>query len=470
MKKTVYNILTALAACAMLVSCGKMLDSVAPKDQISADKLTDKDLAQLTNGTLHQYEAFLMNLWFEGDYYGENFKGGPGFEYADVHGDLQSPSASIPLTRWRYCYNKLTYANLLIKSAELSSNQDNADVKSARGTGYMFRAMIYNGLVQRYGGVPIIRKANNLDVVPRSSEAEVWNFILEDLEVAESCLDNFKSIAYPSKEAVWVLKSKVYLWMGNYGKAIEYADKVMASPAFKLENDSDGWAKMYVYGTTSKEIVFAPINIRLTDFIRLYERVNDTDGSYNYSPTDDVYANLFNDTALHSGDCRHVATFSAADPKAIIKFPNGQSGQFVENKDASQSPLICYRLADVYLVKAEAQWAKDGNADAALLTLKDFMANRYESVNLPSSLSDAEFEALILDENRREFYCEGHRWFDVKRFGQQHHNADFSTWINTQYTGWGGRDYLIYWPIPQEERDLSYGQYTQNPGYAGYNE
>lgn len=470
MKKTVYNILTALAACAMLVSCGKMLDSVAPKDQISADKLTDKDLAQLTNGTLHQYEAFLMNLWFEGDYYGENFKGGPGFEYADVHGDLQSPSAGIPLTRWRYCYSKLIYANLLIKSAELSTNPDNPDVKAARGTGYLFRAMIFNGLVQRYGGVPIIKTANNLDVVPRSSEADVWNFILEDLDVAEDCLDNFKNIAYPSKEAVWVLKSKVHLWMGNYDKAIEYADKVISSPTFKLENDSEGWAKMFVYGTTSKEIVFAPINIRLTDFIRIYERVNDTDGSFNYSPTDDVYANLFKDDSWRGGDFRHQATFSASDPKPIIKFPNGQAGQFVENKDASQSPLMCYRLADAYLAKAEAQWARDKKADTAIGTMKEFMSKRYQNLNLPGTMSNTDFETLILDENRREFYCEGHRWFDVKRIGQQHHKADFSTWINTQYTGWGGRDFLIYWPIPQEERDLSYGQYTQNPGYAGYGE
>lgn len=469
MKKTIYCILIALSAYAA-VSCGKMMDGVVPKDQISADKLTDKDLTQLTNGTLHQYEAFLMNLWYEGDYYGENFKGGPGFEYADVHGDLQSPSASIPLTRWRYCYNKLIYANLLIKSAELSTNPDSDDVRAARGTGYLFRAMIYNGLVQRYGGVPIIRTANNLEVVPRSTESQVWEFILENLDVAEECLGNFKSIAYPSKEAVWVLKSKVYLWMGMYEKAIQYADMVISSPAFKLENDSEGWAKMFVYGTTSKEIVFAPINIRLTDFIRIYERVNDTDGSFNYSPADDVYANLFSDDAWRVNDNRHKATFSPTDSKVVIKFPNGQSGQFVENKDASQSPLMCYRLADAYLAKAEAQWAKDGNADNALNTLKDFMSNRYQNLNLPASMSNSEFEALILDENRREFYCEGHRWFDVKRMGLQHHKSDFSSWINTQYKGWGGRDFLIYWPIPQEERDLSYGKYTQNPGYAGYEE
>lgn len=113
-----------LCVSVLAASCS-WLDNPSPKGQIPANKLTDNDLALLTNGTLHQYEAFLSNLWFEGDYLAENFKGGPGFSYADVHGETQSASAQIPLTRWQYCYQKLNYANLLIKSALAASNQDN---------------------------------------------------------------------------------------------------------------------------------------------------------------------------------------------------------------------------------------------------------------------------------------------------------------------------------------------------------
>lgn len=102
-----------LCVSVLAASCS-WLDNPSPKGQIPANKLTDNDLALLTNGTLHQYEAFLTNLWFEGDYLAENFKGGPGFSYSDVHGETQSASAKIPLTRWQYCYQKLNYANLLI--------------------------------------------------------------------------------------------------------------------------------------------------------------------------------------------------------------------------------------------------------------------------------------------------------------------------------------------------------------------
>lgn len=458
---------TILSAAALLAatSCS-WLDSPSPKDQIPADKLTDSDIALLTNGTLHQYEAFLKNLWYEGDYLAENFKGGPGYNFSDVHGETQSASAKIPLTRWQYCYEKLSYANLLIKSALSAQNQASESVRTALGTGYLFRAMIYTGLVQRYGGVPIVKVSGSTEIIPRSSEEEVWAMIVEDLKTAEDLLGNYTSFAYPSKEFCKAFRARIMLWLKDDAEAISLCDEVLGTSLFKLNGTSEGFASMYINGTNNSEIIFAPINIRSTDYIRIYENVNDTDGSWNYSPADECYASLFEDDAMRSGDIRKAPTFSPDDPKPVRKFPNGQSGQFIANPDPSQSPLMAMRLADVYLIKAEAQWAK-GDYDGSLSTLKDFLGKRYATVSLPATLDKDELEALILDENRREFYAEGHRWFDIKRIGLRHHTTDFSTWINTQYSEWHGRDFLMYWPVPQDERDKAAGAYTQNPGYSG---
>ena len=99
--------------------------------------------------------------------------------------------------------------------------------------------------------------------------------------------------------------------------------------------------------------------------------------------------------------------------------------------------------------------------------------------------SDEEFEAFLLDELQREFYAEGRRWFDIKLLAIRRHGyvsfldynkGDFTTWIKTIYPGndayeidgWNDRHQLMYWPIPQAERDKSYGALTQNPGYEGY--
>lgn len=125
-------------------------------------------------------------------------------------------------------------------------------------------------------------------------------------------------------------------------------------------------------------------------------------------------------------------------------------GQFIANDDPSASPIMVFRLADAYLTKAEAQ-----GASAGLATMKTFMTNRYAAVDLPASMDEKEFQNLVLDENNREFYAEGRRWFDIKRTGR-----------TDLYKTWNGRDHLLYWPIPQDEIDLvGEDVYPQNPGY-----
>lgn len=484
MKK--FKLIFALSIVLAVSACGKMLDEIAPKGAITTDKLKDSDIALLNNGVMHQFEAIVSNLWFEGDYLAENYAAGPGFSFSDTHAETQSAASSTALSRWTYCYNKLQYANLLLNAA---NGKDSAAAQEALAVGYFFRAHVYYNLVTRYGGVPIIETPTNLDAsVQRVSEAEVWKFIEDDLDRADAALSaagvTFKSFAYVSPEAVALLRARVLLWEGKYGDAAAEAGKVITSSAgFQLSDNAEDWAKMFINGTSSREIVFAPINIRSTDYIRLFEKVNDTDGSFNYSPTPALYSGLFADTEVKTGDIRAKATFGG-EATRVIKFPNGQSGQFITNPAPSESPLLVFRLADAYTLKAEAEWL-GGSVGTALETLKTLMETRYENVNLPASMSDDEFEALLLDELQREFYAEGRRWFDIKLLAIRRHGyvsfldysgGDFTTWIKTVYPGndsyaidgWNDRHQLMYWPIPQAERDKSYGALTQNPGYEGY--
>lgn len=467
--------------------CSKMLDRISPKGAITTDKLTDSDIALLNNGVMHQFEAIVSNLWFEGDYLAENYAPGPGFSFSDTHAETQSAASSTALSRWTYCYGKLQYANLLLDAVK---GNDSTAGQEARAVGYFFRAYVYYNLVTRYGGVPIIDTPTNMDAsVTRAGEAEVWKFIEDDLDRADAALAaaniTFKSFAYVSPEAVSLLRTRVLLWEGKYAEAIVASDKVISSAAgFKFSESVDDWAQMFINGSSSRELVFAPINVRSTDYIRLFERVNDTDGSFNYSPTTALYNNLFADTPVKTGDWRAKATFGE-DETRIIKFPNGQSGQFIKNPAPSESPLVVFRLADAYLMKAEAQWL-GGSVSDAIATISTLMEKRYESLSLPATMTDDEFESLLLDELQREFYGEGRRWFDIKRLAVRRHGyvsfldyerGDFPSWIKTVYPGndsyeidgWNDRHQLMYWPIPQVERDKSYGALTQNPGYEGYN-
>ena len=206
-------------------------------------------------------------------------------------------------------------------------------------------------------------------------------------------------------------------------------------------------------------------NLRSTSQLRIFEKMNDTDGSFNYSMATGLRSSLFADASAagldRSGDIRYEPTYNPAEDRRIIKFPNGgeNMGQFVVNPDASQSPIVIFRLADVLLTKAEAQ----GNTSEGLATMTVFLDSRYASVTMPSAMSSDDFRDLVLDENQREFYAEGRRWFDLKRVALQDKNFD----LDKVYDSWNGRDHLLYWPIPQDERDLAgHDNYPQNPGYA----
>ncbi len=440
-----------IGACMLLFAgCAKQLDDIRPKHAISSENVNEADLSKLTNGVLNRMESLVVSFWSDGDYLGENFTEGPGFDYTDdFMGEIVSTSSSWSKSRWQTGFVALMHINELLKSANSASPESSAAMQ-AKGTAYFFRAYIYYQLVTRFGNLPILTTPS-MDVIGLSKESDVWSQVIADLHEAEKYLDTVSNVYRPSDEACWILLAKAYLWTGDKAKAVEYADKVITSGKFQLCKTSNDFASMFVAGNSSKEIVFALANKRSTSFLRIFEKMNDTDASFNYSMAEGLRTSLFADT-FGTKDIRKDPTYNPAFPVRIIKFPNGgqDMGQFILNEEPSASPIMMFRLADAYLVKAEAQ-----GASAGLATMKEFMTSRYASVNLPTSMSDKEFQDLVLDENNREFYAEGHRWFDIKR-----------TKRTDLIKCWEGRDHLLYWPIPQSEIDLvGKDKYPQNPGY-----
>ena len=109
-------------------------------------------------------------------------------------------------------------------------------------------------------------------------------------------------------------------------------------------------------------------------------------------------------------------------------------------------------------LKAEAE-----GASAGLATMEEFMENRYGSVSLPAAMSDDEFRTLLLDENNREFYAEGRRWFDIKRL----YLSDVSTAkpFRGGFNEWAS-EHSFLWPVPQNQIDIAGKEnYPQNPNY-----
>lgn len=128
-----------------------------------------------------------------------------------------------------------------------------------------------------------------------------------------------------------------------------------------------------------------------------------------------------------------------------------------------QRDFILMRLADAYLIRAEAH-LKQGNAaqaaeDLNVIRRRGAWDGEEASMEITAAEVDIDF---ILDERARELVGEGHRWFDLARTNKlvervKAHNLDATNNI---------QPYHVLRPIPLDQIDRTEGGYEQNPGYT----
>ncbi len=132
-------------------------------------------------------------------------------------------------------------------------------------------------------------------------------------------------------------------------------------------------------------------------------------------------------------------------------------------KEQGQRDFILMRLADAYLLRAEAYWRSGNNAAAAedINRIRTRASWPGKEAEMQITAADVT-EDFILDERARELVGEGHRWFDLVRFGKlvervKKYNLDAAPNI---------KDYHKLRPIPLDQIDRTEGGYAQNPGYT----
>ncbi len=460
MQKLIYKLTLLLSFSVLLYSCSKQLDAVSPRDAVPENRLTSNDIALLRNGMYNRIEDAVYASWFDFDVKGENFASGPGFSLVDPM-NMTTTSPEV-LSIWRAVYTNVLQPNFLIETIDNLGSSATQQQLSFKGEALYFRALLYYNLVTRYGGVPLVTK-RTFENVPRSTEQQTWNQIIGDLRLAEQLTPAFSDRFYVSKSAVHAMLAKVFLAQKEYDSVINYANRVVATGRFSPATDSASYASMFFSGSTSRELIFALANNTLTNQKLFYQMVNDVDGSWNYGPTPSLFTNLYADntigTAVRRGDRRRTAVFISNNTR-ITKFPNARSGQqslaTPATNNANQTPIIISRYSDVLLMLAEAQsLSSNSSISAAAATLNSYFTTRYNNPPTQASvasLSPANFQNLILNERRREFFGEGQWWYDVKRTNRLDLFASLA-----------GRNHLMLYPIPQTERDLA--GYEQNPGY-----
>lgn len=161
-------------------------------------------------------------------------------------------------------------------------------------------------------------------------------------------------------------------------------------------------------------------------------------------------------------------------PPPVRKFDD-PSAQFAQH--GSTRNIILARLADAYLVKAEAEFKLGNNTAAAqaINVVRERAAVTGHQADMDITPGQVTIN-LILDERARELLGEYHRWFDLKRTGQlvtrdEKYNRNVQLWISQGtfiggVQGFGSKagDKLLR-PIPQTAIDLNHATVQQNQGY-----
>jgi hypothetical protein len=97
---------------------------------------------------------------------------------------------------------------------------------------------------------------------------------------------------------------------------------------------------------------------------------------------------------------------------SIVKWQNRRSDNSdVSNRQFSDTDIPLFRLAEIYLTRAEAEY-RLGGQDAAALADLNVLRTRAHAVNMTSIDKN-----ILIDEWCREFYMEGRRRSDLVRFG-----------------------------------------------------
>jgi hypothetical protein len=139
------------------------------------------------------------------------------------------------------------------------------------------------------------------------------------------------------------------------------------------------------------------------------------------------------------------------------------------NIQAGSNDVVVMRLAEMYLIAAEAENKLGNNAAAAdMVNVLRVRAAKKTPVDYTQAMrvSAADITPeFILDERAREFAGEYIRWFDLKRTRNAQNFASYIKARNPDITG--VEEYHRLRPIRQEELNalLNAGEFGQNPGY-----
>tara|TARA_R110000868_G_scaffold71713_2_gene209693 strand:- start:19915 stop:21246 length:1332 start_codon:yes stop_codon:yes gene_type:complete len=370
--------------------------------------------------------------------------------YSEVYQHTLMASNTLISSWWNQAYSIIYAANDILKGVENSHTLAAEDRARFKGQALFVRAYMHSLLVNLYGEVPYIKTTSYLEnnKVSRQTVPSVYAAIIADLTQAVLLLDTVDPSGervVPNQHAAQALLARMYLYTEDWEKAEATATKVINNIAFEsdiekvfLKKASGTLWQLKPNGVTNRNTYEAnQFVIRLIPG-QLY--------ALNTALLD----------AFEPGDLRRskwIGSKSSSDGLVTLHFAHKYKAIF--NETSSLEYSILFRLAEQYLIRAEAR----AHAVNILGAQQDLNVIRHRAglANTTAANKDA-LLAAILQERFVEFFTEqGHRWFDLKRMGKA------KEVLGSIKTNWKDTDLLL--PLPETELELNPNLKPQNLGY-----
>lgn len=341
--------------------------------------------------------------------------------YDALNDEKRTPSGLLNDT-WLGLYRIIQACNIILDAANTMKG-DLQEKKFLLGEAYFSRALAYYFLVNIWGrpyapatpddpmGVPV-KTGSNIAIAgfPRQSVGAVYQLILDDMAAAEknvTAVGITKNIFHYSPAAIYLLLSRVHLYMQHWAQAAAYADKCLRMQPALYDITGKGLSIVQpltqFFVQANPEIIYTFNNTAPDALTTVFGYPSD----YCFRAAPDLLQRY------DTGDQRLSAFFMGASVNDTVLFPKTFDGYGPKGPYFS----YCFRTAEAYLNRAEAN-ARLGNLTAALADLNLLRQHRVKA-SVPISIADKDqLLAQVLLERRKELPFQLHRWFDLRRTGQ----------------------------------------------------
>jgi len=426
-------------------SCKKYLEELPDNALPTESSITDASTARAAiTGTYDRLQGYYASSYPTlGTITTDNvIFNGTLSEYLQLDQNAIPTDNVITVSAYQNIYRAINSANSVIAYVPQVSDPllTAAERNKILGEAYFIRALAYFDLARGWGGVQLqLVPTTDLGVlkgIKRSTLDQTYDQVLADLVQAEQLLPEDATVRNRAqKSAARALRARLHLYRKQWADAETYASQVISNTKYTLIKPYRSFFTAPFQTSESVLELAYSVNDRNTYWNLWYP--SSAGGQFTLKPSDALVAKL-NNPAI--GGTRNALIAGTGTTVYGVLYNTTSTGT---------DPSYLIRIAELYLIRAEARAQQNKLADAAA----DLNAVRARADVAPSTATtQASLIQAIEDENGIEFAFEAHRWFDLVR-----------TERPGAVLGITNRNYWLF-PIPysdvQSDPDV-----VQNPGY-----